>query len=286
VAAVGRRSRDTGTVMSGGRSDDGVGVGRSSRLTQPLAVALLVLGSSVASCAFGAGGVAPQVAGATPVKAEYFTSEYGVRMGVRVEFPEDRRVTSARLVWEGGADDVALYPVDGTDPEPAPKTIDLPQGVQVLLEGNVMAACPEVPSTPVFEVQTVRAGTQTTERYLPDDPAKFEAAFKQWCELPFAVTLTGSTYTPEGDCTYVLSLHNPGPDVVKVVAEEATGADWVWEASEVEVPAGTIGSLTIRGHGEPPAAPWDSGLLLANGQPIAPGGGSATATATSPDDLC
>lgn len=273
--------------MTGGRSDDGVAVGRGSRLTHLLAIALPVIGSSgLASCAFGADAVAPHAAGATPVEAEYFTSEHGIRMGIRVGFPEDRRVTSARLVWEGGVDDVALWPLDGTDPDRAPKTIDLPQGSQVLLEGYVMAACPDVPSPPVFEVQTVRAGAQTTERYVPDEPARFENAFDGWCDLPFVVTLTGLTLTPEGDCTYVLSLHNPGPDLVKVVAEEAAGEDWVWEASEVEVPAGTIGSLTLRGHGDPPAPPWESGLLLANGQPISPGGGSATATATTPDDPC
>jgi hypothetical protein len=230
--------------------------------------------------------VTAQGGDATPVASEYFTSEYGVQVGVRVGYAEDRRLTGARLVWEGGSDEVALYPLDGTDPEPTPETLDLPRGVQVSLEGHVLAACPEIPSLPVFEVQTVRAGTEITERYLPDDSTKFEDAFERWCELPFIVTLARSTFTPEGDCTYGLRLHNPGPSTVTVVSEQASGGDWVWESSEVEVPAGTIGSLTVRGHGAPPGPPWESGHLHADGQPIAPGGGMATATATSPDSSC
>ena len=223
---------------------------------------------------------------ARPTTVEYFASEYGVRLGVRVGFSEDRRVTGARLSWEGGSDEVGLYPLDGTDPDVPPETLDLPRGVQVLLEGSVLSACPEAPSLPVFEVETVHEGEQVTERYVPREPAKFEEAFEQWCALPFIVTLARSSSAPDGDCTYTLRLHNPGPATVDVVSESVTGGGWAWEHSKTAVPAGTLGSLTIHGHGAPPQAPWESGHLLADGHPIAPGGGGATATATATGALC
>ena len=238
----------------------------------------------LAACEDSAARSAAEPRDATPVATEYFASEYGVRVGVRVEFSEDRRLTGARLVWDGGSEKVALYPLDGTDPEPPPETLDLPQGVQVSLEGSVVAACPDAPSLPVFEVLTVRDGKEITERYTPNGTSKFEDAFQQWCELPFIVTMTGSRSTPEGECTYWLRLHNPGPFPVVVVSQTVSGGNWSWESARSAVPAGTIGSVTIRGHGGPPQAPWESGHLLANGQPIAPGDGVATATASG--DLC
>ncbi len=109
----------------------------------------------------------------TPTTTEYFASEYGVRSGVRVGFSAIVGLTGARLLWEGGSEEVGLYPMDGTDPDVPPETLDLPQGVEVSLEGNVLAACPDTPSLPVFEVQTVHEGEEMTERYVPDEPAEF-----------------------------------------------------------------------------------------------------------------
>ena len=248
-------------------------------------VALLVtcLGG-LAACGTATDQSTDQGLDAKPKASEYFVSEYGVQVGVRVGFAEDRRLTGARLVWETGSEEVGLYPLDGTDPEPPPDTLDLPQGVKVLLEGNVLAACPDVPSLPVFEVQTVRAGEEITERYVPNEPTKFADAFDQWCELPFIVTAGRARSTPEGDCTYWLRLHNPGPSTVAVVSEGMSGGHWVWESSRAAVPAGTIGSLIIRGHGAPPRAPWESGASWPTAGRL-PGGGAATVTASS-DALC
>ena len=255
--------------------------------TQRTCVVLLVTClSALAACASPPDRSAAQGRDATPISSEYSVSEYGVQVAVQVGFAEDRLLTGAQLVWEGGAEEVGLYPLDGTDPEPPPETLDLPGGVQVLLEATVLAACPEVPSLPVFEVQTVRAGKQITERYVPNELMEFEDAFAQWCERPFIMTVGRARSTPEGDCTYLLRLHNPGPSTVTVVSERVSGERWVWESGRSVVPAGTIGSLIIRGHGAPPGAPWESGHVLADGQPIAPGGGVATATASTPDGLC
>jgi hypothetical protein len=238
----------------------------------------------LAACATPVDRSAAEDFDAIPIASEYFASEYGVRVGVRIGFSEDRRLTGARLVWGEESEEVALYPLDGTDPEPPPKTLDLPQGVEVLLEGSVVAACPDAPALPLFEVQTVRRGEEITERYTPNEASRFVEAFQEWCGLPFMVTLTGSRKTPEGECTYWLRLHNPGPSTVVVVSEEVSGGPWVWESARAAVPAGTIGSVTIRGHGDPPTAPWESGHLLADGRPIVPGGGAATATVSG--DLC
>jgi hypothetical protein len=234
--------------------------------------------SLICCCATAAcGNAQEQSAGhrgdATPVAAEYYASEYGVRVGVRVTFPEDRRVTGAHFIWDGRSQKVPLYPLDGTDPDSPPETLDLAHGVGLLLEQTVVAPCPDAPSLPVFEVSSVRDGQKITERYTPKDTPKFRNAFQQWCGMPFVISLAGMESTPDGDCTYWLTLHNPGPFTVVVVSEGHSAASWAWQSAKATVPAGTIGRLTLHGHGDPPKAPWESGHLLANGRPIGPGGG-------------
>jgi hypothetical protein len=211
--------------------------------------------------------------GVVRVAAEYFADEGGVRVGIELAFPEDRRVTDARLVWSGGRYDIAPYPMDGTDPDVALEFLDLPAGDRVSLEGVVMAGCPDAPELPIFEVKTIVDGEKVSERYIPDDASLFEDAFADFCEVPFTVHTSMSHITPQGEITVTLTLFNPGPAAVTVVSEAFSSGDTTWEAATAEVPGGTRGQLEVHGHS--PArcratTPWDTGHLLADGRPIQP----------------
>ena len=66
---------------------------------------------------------------------QYSVSEFGVRVGIRLDFPQDRLITGARMVWVGGSDEVNPWPLFGDDPNRPPETLELPAGAEVLLEG-------------------------------------------------------------------------------------------------------------------------------------------------------
>ena len=174
-------------------------------------MALLVSTAVLVGCGSASDRSSADPGGVTRVSADYNAGNWGVMVGIRVAFAEDRRVTGARLTWDGGHDDIAPYPLDGTDPDAPLESIDLPAGTGVLLEGSVLAACPEAPPLPVFEVQTVVDGKKVTDRYTPDDPTLFDDAFAEWCQVPFTMTVAGSEVTPGGDYTLWLQLHNPAP---------------------------------------------------------------------------
>ena len=153
--------------------------------------------------------------GITRVSADYFAHESGVRVGIRVAFAQDLRVSAARLVWDGGSSDISPYPLDGTDPDVALEFLDLAAGDGVLLEGLVLSACPDPPAAPlVFEVPTVVDGEKVLRRYTPDDPSLFEKAFAEFCEFPVTGRPSLSEVTPEGDITVTLTIVNPGPGTV------------------------------------------------------------------------
>ena len=232
----------------------------------------------VASLALAGCGSASDVSSADPgavtrVRADYYASLWGVSVGIRVAFARSLTVTGARMIWEGGHYDVAPYPLDGSDPDVPLESIDLPGGTGVLLEGSVLAACPDAPSPPVFEVDTVTHGDKDTVRYTPDDPALFENAFAQWCAVPVSMSVAGSTLTPEGEITVRSRFHNPGPTSVSVVSEAVPEGVTTWEASALDVPPGSIKIMTVHGHGPQDCAgptPWETGHVLAEGRPVKP----------------
>jgi hypothetical protein len=225
----------------------------------------------LAAC--GTAGDSAGKADATPIDADYFVSERGIRVGIRVGFEQTREITAARLHWDGHADTVALFPLDGTDPDAVLKTIDLEAGSEALLEGRVVAACPRQPSTPVFEVVSRYGGRRHTERFVPSRASEFEDAWAEWCERSVSMSVNGSTVSPGGDYELRVEFTNPGPGPVKVRSARVSDGTSTWRAAEVVVPAGSTASLTIEGHGPPDCAavpPWETGHVLAGGVPIAP----------------
>ncbi len=212
--------------------------------------------------------------GAVEVPAKLSNTQYGIQVAIVVGYDEDRVVSDARLLWDGGSDDdIGLWPLDGSEPDRPPETLDLPTGTEMLLAGNLLAACPDVPDVLVFEVESRIGDDERTDRYLPESSRKLERAFATWCEQPVLMSVTGSRSTPEGDYEVTMEFSNPGPDSATVVSEAVTLGETTWEEGTVEVPAGTRTSMTVSGHGPPECrvtAPWQEGHVLVDGEPIRP----------------
>jgi len=208
------------------------------------------------------------------VRAEYFSSAFGVRVGIRVGFEETRVVTEARLVWDGHADEVALYPDDGTDPDVAPESITVEPGMQPTYEGILLAACPDLPSAPVFEIDSTDSAGKHTDRFRPDNLDDFAKAFDEWCARPVSMEVRQSSVSIDGAYEIRLMISNPGPAAVQVVAEGYSDGDTTWETAEVIVPGGTITPMTVLGHGprhcRTVLPPWGTGHMLADGVPLTP----------------
>ncbi len=206
---------------------------------------------------------------------QHFVSEFGVRVGIRLDFPQDRVITGARMVWAGGSDKVSPWPLFGDDPNRPPDTLAVPAGAEVLLEGSVVAPCPASPGVPIFTVDSEVAGEPRTDRYRPGDSTDFDRAFFEWCKQPVTMVVQGSSWTPDGTSELQLDVSNPGPGTVTVVSREVTEGESTWKPTQLDVPAGAIEHLTIEGHSPDVCTstpPWETGDLLANGTPIQPEG--------------
>lgn len=245
--------------------------------------------SSLAAACLGFGALAACAPGeATPtaesVEADYYVSEYGVRVGIQVAFDEQRTVTGATLTSGDDRVDASLYPLDGTDPD-APTEVSLAPGVEVSVEGTVLTACPATTTgPPEFEVVSRVDGAERTERYAVDDIAAYERAVAEWCDRSLTMWATGSRETPTGERALYVAFSNPGPDAATVTSSVVEQCGVTWDPSTVQVRPGTIGEMTIEGQGRAlPGcivdAPWVSGHIRADGEIIQPGGVKATVTA-------
>ena len=231
--------------------------------------------SVLAGC--GTGGDSAANAVPTPVHAKYYVSEYGVRIGISAEFDQTREITDARLLWDDQSDEIGFYPTDGTDPETPPDSITVQPGDPALLEGRLVAACPDAPNLPVFEVVSRYEGAEHTDRFVPDEQRGFENAFAKWCRRPVSMHVARSSVTPEGDYELRVEFTNPGPSPVQVVSESVEDAKSTWQRASVIVPAGSTRPLRIFGHGPPECAalpPWDTGHVRADGEIVTPSEGN------------
>jgi hypothetical protein len=257
--------RATGEMLRPVRSDS-----RCRALGALLLVGGLGLGALSSCGSNGAGSTDPREV--TAVRADYYASEYGVRVGVRVGYGEPREVTAARLVAGDESVDAALYPLDGTDPDAPPESVVLARDERVSLEGTLLVPCPGARETPVFEVTSVSNGSQRTDYFEPMNTAGYQQAVDEWCDRPITMNVTGSSATPEGDYELRVQFSNPGPEPVEVTSAQVDDGASSWQEATVVVPAG-IEEMTIHGHGPPDCAvtpPWESGHVSVDGEIIRP----------------
>lgn len=236
---------------------------------------LLMIGlgwSLLTSCA---GGDVPstQAREVTTVKAEYFVNEYGVRVGIRVGFPEARKVTGARLVAADETVDLSLYPLDGTDPDRTPETLSPARGERVLLEGSLLDLCSGATETPVFEVDYELNGENRNDYFGPANHAGYQRAVDQWCDRALTMMVTGSSVTLAGVYELNVEFSNPGPDPEDVTSAQVDDGSTSWQEVAVVVPGGSIEQMTIRGEGPPECAatpPRESGHVRSEGKVLLP----------------
>jgi hypothetical protein len=228
--------------------------------------------SAPTACGFG-GATAKDSRDTTTVHADYYASEYGVRVSIRVGYAEARKVTAARLVAGDTSEKTSLYPLDGTDPDVPPETLSLARGEKVLLENTVLVPCAGAHEAPVFEVDSESHGSQRTDYFTPANVAGYERAVAEWCARPLTMNVTGSSATPEGDYELRVQFSNPGLDPVEVTSEKVDDGTSTWQEVTVVVPAGSIEPMIIHGQGPPDCAaipPWESGHVHADGEVIRP----------------
>ncbi|QKE03199.1 hypothetical protein [Nocardioides marmotae] len=228
--------------------------------------------AGLTSCASG-GAAVRDADGGTRIQADFYASEHGVRVGIKVGYPESREVTDARLSTGEESVHASLYPLDGTDPDREPASVSLAPGDQVLIEGVLLVPCAGPGTTPVFEVVSESQGAERTDYFTPANLETYEQAVAEWCARPLTMNVTGATVTPDGDYELRVELSNPGPEPVTVTSAEVSSGSSTWQETTVTVPAGTIEPMVIRGHGPPECAatpPWESGHVRADGEIIRP----------------
>lgn len=206
------------------------------------------------------------------VRADYYASEYGVRVGIRVRFGEAREVVGARLVAGDDSVGASLYPLDGTDPDAPPESVVLAQDERVLLEGTLLVPCRVAHETPVFEVDSESNTSQRTDYFTPANKAGYQRAVEEWCKRPITMNVTGSSVTPAGDYEVRIDFSNPGPESVEVTSRQIDDGISSWQEVSVVVRPG-VQEVIIHGHGPPgceATPPWASGQISVEGDPISP----------------
>lgn len=111
-----------------------------SRAPGALLLAVGLGASALTSCVSG-DATAKDSRDAATVHADYYASEHGVRVGIKVGYSEAREVTGARLVAGDESVHAPVYPLDGTDPDVEPESVTLVPGGQVSLEGVLLVPC-------------------------------------------------------------------------------------------------------------------------------------------------
>jgi hypothetical protein len=110
------------------------------------------------------------------VSAQIFTSEHGVRVGITVDFSEDREVTGAEITLGERSHSASLYPLDGTG---------------LLVEGTLVDVCRGDAGLPVMTVASTVEGDHRTDRYTLEDEAAYREAVSQWCGRGVQVLASG-----------------------------------------------------------------------------------------------
>jgi hypothetical protein len=233
--------------------------------------ALVLAAGTVAGC-----GTVRHPAGNThgPVEVRLpmeFTSDFGaVRMGVRVDFEKDLRISAVHLLWSGESQRIGIYPLSGdADPEPAPTSMDLAAGDQVLLEGNIAPRCGEaIGPLPTFVVRT--AG-RVHQRFVPSNTAELEHTVASWCAQGPTVRSGNVTSFPDGRYRVTLEVSNPGPQAAVVTLKSSAGARGSWNAAHLSARPGRTSELVVTGRGPKECrvdAPWKDGHLFVDGRPV------------------
>ena len=220
--------------------------------------------------------IEPDAAQAIPSSADStpFTvhvDEYGVLLGIRPAFSEDRLLTGGTITVNGMPDEgVSFWSRKFDDHFPPPDPFPVRADERVLIEGRVDPACDDDSDVPVIAVWSrTRYGSERVDHYRPDSLTEYREAVTTWCAMGASVIVGGSTQHPNGDFTVTLNLFNPTSEPVTVESAAMTLDGTTWRSASIVVAAHSREDLVLRGHGEGCSSenPWSTGRVTIDGVP-------------------
>lgn len=197
--------------------------------------------------------------------------EYGVHLGIRPDFSEDRLFTGGAITVNGTPDDgVSFWSRKFDDHFPPPDPFPVGADERVLIEGRVDPVCDENSDVPVITVWSrTQHGSQRVDHYRPDSLTDYREAVATWCAMGASVIVGGSTQHPDGDFTVTLNIFNPTSEPVTVESGTMTLDGTTWEPASKVVAAQDRDELVLHGHGEGCSSenPWSTGRVTIDGVP-------------------
>jgi hypothetical protein len=205
-----------------------------------------------------------------------YTSEWGIRLGIVRQYPEDRVLSSPSATVGGLVDVGELWPLDDADHEGEDlDPLALSAGTKVSYEAVVKPDCDNVDASPPIEFRipaTLPNGKQVVDVMSPSNPSAYAVAVNLWCRLGVAVQVGGGSLGEGNEPSRVAILvsNQSSNDIhVEVPALESHGASW--RALAFTVPSGEQVTREVLGWDvrcdRTQERPWADGRLLIDDSP-------------------
>lgn len=232
--------------------------------------------------ASGASQVSTRGVGDHQVELSARPGPWGFNVEMRVDFPEDRAITSGVFrLGDRTVADVGYYVNDGTDSHwPPPMPLPLDEGVSVTVSASLPVDCTKPAQRPVLVIRSrTDEAPASVDRFVVSNSGDYAAAVTTWCTMGVQGTVASSSASASadgdtgfhGDVTVNLQLVNPGSTPVRVTSEAYDAGDSHWNSAAVTVAPRGKARLTITATGAYcgiPDTPWKTGNLRADGRPL------------------
>lgn len=214
--------------------------------------------------------------GSPSTQMSTYTSEWGIRLGVVRQYPEDRVLSSPSATVGALVGIGELWPLDGVDHEGEDlDPLSISAGTRVSYEAVVKPDCDNIAESPPIEFRipaTLPNGKQVVDVVSPSNPSVYAVAVNLWCRLGVAVQVGGGGLGEGNEPSRVAIMVSNGTsdDIrVEVPALESDGASW--HALAFTVPPGEQVTQEVLGWDvrcdRTQDRPWAEGRLLVDGSP-------------------
>jgi hypothetical protein len=205
-----------------------------------------------------------------------YTSEYGIRLGITLRYPQDRVLKSPSVTVGDLKGDGWLDPFDGPERDGnALAPLSLPAGSKVLDEATLKPACKDVQLSPPIQFSvpaTLPSGKKVVDKLVPSNPEAYEPAIRLWCKIGVAVQAGGGSSGDDGEARVALLIGNYSSEPITVEMPALSDGGATWKAVSATVPAGQKVWRTVEGSGAycntGQKLPWADGRILVNGKPL------------------
>ena len=217
-----------------------------------------------------------QIKSTNQIKMTTYTSEYGIRLGITLRYPEDRVLTSPSVTVGDIEGAGRLDPFDGPDHDGQDlDPLSVPAGSKVLDEATIKPACKDVQLSPPIQFSipaTFSGGKEVVDVLVPSNPEAYEPAIRLWCKIGVAVQAGGGSMGDDGEARVALLIGNYSSDDITVEMPALSAGGTTWKAVSVTVPAGQKVMREVEGSGahcgRGQKLPWADGRILVNGTPL------------------